>query len=167
MRVSYVDAVTRGWITPQEAASMQAGTLPAAVTRANKERSPAKKVRKTDVEGQEQAELISWFRTTFPLYAELLIHIPNGGYRKNAFEGWRLKQQGVRAGVSDLFLPVAAAGKHGLWIEFKATPPFDAAISDSQQQWLALMRAQDYEAHVCKGTVEASQVIKNYLPVRQ
>lgn len=120
-------------------------------------------VRKKDAEGQEQAHLLSWFRTTYPEFCELLIHIPNGGSRKNAFEGWRLKQQGVRAGVSDLFLPIARGGFIGLWIEFKAAPPFDAAVSDSQESWLSLMREQGHQACVCKGVQAAVDVLKNYL----
>ncbi|KVP40111.1 hypothetical protein WJ87_04730 [Burkholderia ubonensis] len=121
------------------------------------------RARKNEAEGEEQAQLIKQFRAEYPDIGELLIHIPNGGYRKNAFEGWRLKEQGVRAGVSDLFLPVARGGFFGLWIEFKAAPPNDAAVSDKQKEWVELMQAQGYSAHVCLGVAAAMKVLAEYL----
>jgi hypothetical protein len=69
----------------------------------------------------------------------------------------------VKAGVSDLFLPVSRQGYHGLWIEFKATPPDDAAVTDSQKNWLKEMLAQGYQAALCKGVDEAMQVFQDYI----
>lgn len=149
MRVSYEEALRRGLIKPED--------VPAA----------AKKVRrgkgKREIEGDEQTELIAQFRERYPVEGPLLIHIPNGGSRKNAFEGWRLKQQGVRAGVSDLFLPVARGGFFGLWIEFKAAPPNDAEPSDAQLEWLDLMRGQGYQADLCLGVGAALAVLEAYM----
>lgn len=125
--------------------------------------SPARKKHKGEIEGDEQVELIDCFRERYPEYAALLIHIPNGGSRKNKFEGWRLKRQGVRKGVSDLLLPVARNGYHGLWIEFKAAPPNDSPVTDEQVDWLEMMTEQGYKAELCKGVVEALRVIDKYL----
>lgn len=144
MKVSYAVAVQHGWVTPKD---VPKGT----------------KVRKAELEGKEQAELIVIFRAKYPALGELLIHIPNGGSRKNAYEGWRLKAQGVRAGVSDLFLPVSRKGFHGLWIEFKAAPPNNAPISPGQKDWLTLMTAQGYAAHLCLGVDASMKVIDDYL----
>lgn len=147
MNVSFEEAVRRGWCKAED--------VPAAArpTRA----------RKAELEGEEQAQLVKIFREQYPDVGHLLIHIPNGGSRKNAFEGWRLKEQGVRAGVSDLLLPVACGGFFGLWIEFKAAPPNDAAISDSQKDWVGLMRQQGYRAEVCLGVAAAMSVLADYL----
>lgn len=147
MNVSYEEAVRRGWIAASE--------VPTA--------AKAGRPRKGELEGQEQAILIKAFRLQFPAEGPLLIHIPNGGSRKNAFEGWRLKEQGVRAGVSDLFLPVARGGFFGLWIEFKAAPPNDAAPTPAQLQWLALMRAQGYQAELCLGVDQALAILEAYM----
>lgn len=147
MRVSADQAIKNGWLKAED--------LPA-------EARP-KKARKGEIEGDEQATLIKNVRRLYPTLGTLLIHIPNGGSRKNAFEGWRLKEQGVRAGVSDLFLPVARGGHHGLWIEFKAAPPNNAPPSDSQLEWLTLMREQGYAAHLCLGEAAALEVIIAYL----
>ncbi len=147
MNVSYEEAVKRGWIKAED--------VPKAAR--------PSKARKAELEGEEQAQLIKQFRQLHPAFGPLLVHIPNGGSRKNAFEGWRLKEQGVRAGVSDLLLPVARGGFFGLWIEFKAAAPNDAVVSESQQQWLVDMRAQGFRAEVCRGVAEALIVLQAYL----
>jgi hypothetical protein len=147
MKVSYEEAVKRGWVKPEDVPKQARPT----------------RARKNEAEGEEQAELIDKFREQFPDVGPLLIHIPNGGFRKNAFEGWRLKKQGVRAGVSDLLLPVARGGFFGLWIEFKAAPPNDAPVSDSQEEWVGLMQSQGYSAHVCLGVEAAMKVLTAYL----
>lgn len=147
MKVSFEEAVARGWY--------KADDVP-------KQARPTR-ARKGEAEGDEQAQLIKLFRAQFPAVGLLLIHIPNGGSRKNAFEGWRLKEQGVRAGVSDLFLPVARGGFFGLWIEFKAAPPNDAAVSDSQEAWVKEMQGQGYAAHICLGIDAALRVLVDYM----
>lgn len=45
--------------------------------------------------------------------------VPNGG-KRSLITAVRLKAEGVRAGVLDVFVPKARGGSHGLWIEFKA-----------------------------------------------
>ncbi|RQR65348.1 VRR-NUC domain-containing protein [Burkholderia sp. Bp9125] len=150
MHVSYEEAVRRGWVKPD--------AVPAGEKKAGRPRKG-----KREAEGEEQAELLRQFRALYPVDGELLIHIPNGGSRKNAFEGWRLKQQGVRAGVSDLLLPIARGGYFGLWIEFKAAPPNDAEPTEAQLEWLALMRARNYRAELCLGVAAALQVLVDYM----
>ena len=142
-------------------AAPQPITPPTAPPAPEKKRTGRSK--KRDLEGEEQCALVLWFREAYPDIGKLLIAIPNGGYRKSAFEGWRLKQQGVKAGVSDLFLPVARQGYHGLWIEFKATPPYDAPVTVEQKEWLDLMRAQGYRAEVGLGFDAAKAVLVAYL----
>lgn len=148
LNVPYEEAVRRGWITPEE--------VPA-------EAKKPRKGGKREAEGEEQAELVARFRELYPDIGLLLVHIPNGGSRRNAFEGWRLKQQGVRAGVSDLLLPVARGGFFGLWIEFKAAPPNDAAVTDAQKDWVGQMREQGYRAEICLGVAAALAVLTDYL----
>ena len=59
-------------------------------------------------ESVEQSRLFQWARMQQGRWPELrlLYHIPNGGSR-HRLEAIHLKQQGVRAGVPDLCLPVA------------------------------------------------------------
>ena len=161
-RFSVAHALAQGWITPAEVQLAQPSLARGKGTAKAKGAVPDKP-RKQDLEGQEQALLVTWFDCAYPEIAGLLLHIPNGGYRKNAFEGWRLKQQGVRAGVSDLLLPVARAAHHGLWIEFKATAPNDTKVTERQQDWLARMTKEGYRAEVCRGFLEAQRCVQSYL----
>ena len=147
MNISYEQAVKMGWVKPEDVPKAARPT----------------RARKGEAEGEEQAQLIKLFRAAYPEVGLLLIHVPNGGSRKNAYEGWRLKEQGVRAGVSDLFVPGARGGFFGLWIEFKAAPPNDAAVSDKQEEWVALMQAQGYAAHICLGVDAALSVLSEYM----
>lgn len=98
---------------------------------------------------------------------DLLFHIPNGGGRSKR-EAGILKAMGVKAGVSDLFLPVPKwididGGRllcHGLWIEMKCD---GGRASEEQLKWIYAMRSMGYEAKVCTGWQEAVETIKGYL----
>lgn len=100
--------------------------------------TPASKARRApsvDYEGMEQAALFRWMQVRHPLAWKLAYHVPNGGHRVKAVAA-KLKAQGVKAGVSDICLPMARGGWFGLYIEFKATPPHAAPVSDSQTAFL-------------------------------
>jgi len=70
----------------------------------------------------------------------LLLAIPNGGHRSKRTAG-KLKAEGVRAGVPDLFLPVAAHGMHGIWLELKCEKN---KPSVAQAAWAKALREQGY-----------------------
>ncbi|RAU43453.1 VRR-NUC domain-containing protein [Pseudomonas sp. RIT412] len=97
-----------------------------------------------------------------PAVAELIYHVPNGGHRHKATAA-KLKGQGVKAGIPDLVLPMARGGYFGLYIEFKATPPNDAAVSSSQQACIRRLNEQGYLAIVCRGHFDAMEQIRAYL----
>ena len=44
--------------------------------------------------------------------------VPNGGYRSKA-TGGRMKSEGLKAGVWDIFIPVQMGQHCGMWIEMK------------------------------------------------
>ncbi|KAA0014758.1 VRR-NUC domain-containing protein [Billgrantia pellis] len=89
-------------------------------------------------------------------------HVPNGGQRSKK-TGADLKAQGVKAGVSDLVVMEARGGLHGLYLEFKATPPRHAATARSQRDWLALADERGYGAVLARGLEEARQVLREYM----
>ncbi|MCK8688303.1 VRR-NUC domain-containing protein [Pseudomonas umsongensis] len=115
-----------------------------------------------DREGQEQAALMTELRIRLPEVADLIYHVPNGGHRVKAVAA-KLKAQGVKAGIPDLVLPMARGGFFGLYIEFKATPPNDAAISDRQHERIRKLNAQGYLAVVCRGHFDTMEQIRAYL----
>ena len=112
-------------------------------------------------EAQEQIALIQWANLQSGKYPELalLYHIPNGGSRHPA-EAARLKQQGVKAGVPDLCLPVARGGYNGLYIELKTGRNKPTSL---QKEWLSWLNQQGYRAVVCWGWQAAKDEIMAYL----
>ncbi|EJN31911.1 VRR-NUC domain-containing protein [Pseudomonas sp. GM78] len=115
-----------------------------------------------DREGQEQAALMRELELRYPAVFELIYHVPNGGHRVKAVAG-KLKAQGVKAGIPDLVLTMARGGFFGLYIEFKATPPNDAAISASQHERIRKLNDQGYLAVVCRGHFDTMEQIRAYL----
>ena len=119
-----------------------------------------------DREGQEQAALIKELELRLPAVAALIYHVPNGGHR-HKLVAIKLKGQGVKAGVPDLVLPMARGGYFGLYLEFKATAPNDAAVSASQHAWIRRLNDQGYLAIVCRGHFDAMEQIRAYLKLPQ
>lgn len=113
-------------------------------------------------ESEEQVTLFSWARMKLGKYPELrlLFHIANGGTR-DPIEAKHLKDQGVKPGVPDLFLPVARGFWHGLFIEMKRQK--GGRVSDAQRRWLADLERQGYRTEVACGWREAAQIIEIYL----
>lgn len=118
-----------------------------------------------NLEHQEQAALMRWAEYQSKKLPELalLFAIPNGGARHPAVAG-KLKAEGVKAGVPDLFLPVPrnvqGIAFNGLFIEMKAgrnkpTPP--------QVQWIMRLSQHGYRVAVCWGWEAAREVIEEYL----
>lgn len=120
------------------------------------------RAKRIDREGLEQTALITELRIRMPEVADLIYHVPNGGHRVKAVAA-KLKAQGVKAGIPDLVLPMARGGYFGLYIEFKATPPNDAAISESQHERIRKLNAQGYLAVVCRGHFDTMEQIRAYL----
>jgi hypothetical protein len=125
-----------------------------------KPRTP--RAKPVDREGLEQAALIKELELRLPAVAALIYHVPNGGHR-HKLVAIKLKGQGVRAGVPDLVLPMARGGYFGLYLEFKATAPNDAAVSASQHAWIRRLNDQGYLAIVCRGHFDAMEQIRAYL----
>ena len=84
----------------------------------------------------------------------------NGVLRRSKREAARFRAAGVKAGVSDLFLPWPRGGYHGLWIEMKA---LDGRPSLEQKVFIRDMKAAGYAAVFCFGAEEAEAVITRYL----
>lgn len=69
---------------------------------------------------------------------------------------------GVRAGISDLFLPYPLNGKHGCWIELKRNDP-KCKPTYNQNQWLERMKGVNYATYICHGWLEGAAVLTQYL----
>jgi hypothetical protein len=94
-------------------------------------------IAKAGTEHAHQAALFCWaYAKAYDQWPELkwMYAIPNGGERQAA-QAARLKAEGVKSGVSDVCLPVAKRGYHGMYMEMKK-PGSDgkAAGKESPQQ---------------------------------
>lgn len=128
---------------------------------------PIKRLPKPEIvyptEAEEQVSLFEWIHAMSGKYPclELAFHIPNGGSR-NVIEAVHLRDQGVKAGVPDIFIPVSSGGFHGLWIEMKRRGK-GTVISFDQDMWIKRLNMQGYVAGVCYGWDAAAKIIIKYL----
>lgn len=89
----------------------------------------------------------------------------------DAVKGARAKQAGIRAGVADIFLPVAMGGFHGLYLELKIDylHPVNLAkkrrgvISQAQKDFAGQVEADGFKWVCCDGWQGAVMAIEIYL----
>ena len=112
-----------------------------------------------DEEHRIQTACVEWFRVSHPKYRNLLFAIPNGG-RRDAVTGRKMKEEGVLAGVADLFLALPSDGKHGLFIEMKTKK---GTQQQSQKDFQNSVTKQGYEYAICRSLDEFSRVVIDYL----
>lgn len=115
------------------------------------------------LEHAEQVNLIQWWALQckrFGIHEQLLFAIPNGGQR-NIITAKRMKDEGVRAGIPDLFLAVPRGRFHGLFVEMKK--PQGGVVSDAQKACMEMLSSNDYCVAVCRGFIDAQEAIKGYL----
>ena len=90
----------------------------------------------------------------------LLFAVGNGG-KRNVVVARKMKAEGVKAGVPDVFLPVACGGFHGLWLELKVSPN---TLCEEQSTWLATLLVRGYRCEVVLDDWEkAKGIIEDYL----
>jgi hypothetical protein len=113
----------------------------------------------TATEKQEAMALWQWAMLN-PICREYLIHIANERKCDPRF-GKELKDQGVRKGVSDYFLPYPRKGYYGLWIELKRRQ--GGNVQKEQIEWLQKMKGVGFAAYIVHGWEEAKKIIEDYL----
>lgn len=112
-------------------------------------------------ETQEQIWLFEWADAMTAKHPELelMFHVPNEGKRSKV-TGALMRRAGLKAGVPDVFLPVARGGYHGLAIEMKTQKGRPTA---NQLVWIERLRAQGWRAEICHGWQDAADTIRGYL----
>jgi hypothetical protein len=119
-------------------------------------------------EHHEQVMLFQWLELMANKHPELAaaFAIPNaggysGGFRSNVARVQRMKREGVRSGVPDVFVPVPRGGFHGLFLELKRQK--GGSITPEQKAWHAVLIRHGYQVAVCKGFEAAKQAVESYL----
>jgi hypothetical protein len=115
-------------------------------------------------EHEEQAALFEWARYSVNTFPELcnMFAIPNGGARHIGVAR-KLKAEGVKAGVPDIFLAVPNHKHHGLFIEMKFGRN---KMTDEQRAWKEKLEIEKYAHVVCYSWHEAKDGITKYLEHR-
>jgi len=117
-------------------------------------------------EHDEQAKLFQWAKLQEKRYPELalMFAIPNGGDRHPAV-GAKMKAEGVKAGVPDIFLPVHRVRlgwvDFGLFVEMKRDSKEKPKAE--QKKWLADLEHRGYRVEVGYGFEDARDKILAYL----
>jgi hypothetical protein len=112
-------------------------------------------------EHQEQAAVIEWWSYACKGYGLpdfALFSIPNGGHRHKAVAG-KLKAEGLRPGVPDLFLAVTRRDAGGLFVEMKSSTGHESKPQINVRRYLS----HDYCCAVAYSAEEAIEAIKQYL----
>jgi hypothetical protein len=115
-----------------------------------------------DLEHQEQVALFEWAADNEAKYPELkwMFAVPNWIGTRTKKHGARLKAEGRKPGVPDIWLPVTRGDRNGLVIELKAGANRPTA---EQKAWLAHLRADGWLVMVCWSSAVAIQTITAYL----
>lgn len=118
-------------------------------------------------EDEHQEKIFEWVEAAIEKYPQLeMLYANMNGVRRSKRYTAKLKRRGMKAGIPDMFLPVARHGYHGLYIELKrpATEIHrQGYTSKPQKKWLKQLKEQGYYAVVCYGWDDAKQVLIYYL----
>ncbi len=113
-------------------------------------------------ESRIQGSLVKWWavaHVAYKLPEFALFSIPNGGWR-DPIGAAILKREGLRPGVSDMFLARPIGKYHGLFLELKAP---NGKVSDEQSRFIIEMTKLGYSAGACYSLDQAVKYIADYL----
>jgi len=96
----------------------------------------------------DQVRTVGWFRATFR--DVLIFAIPNGGQRSRT-AGYKLKLEGVVAGVPDLFIP-----EWRLFVEMKKE---GGRLSPAQKELIPVLEDAGYTVLVPQGFEQARDML--------
>lgn len=115
-------------------------------------------------EHDEQVALFDVLRANETKHPELrwIFAIPNGGSRHPAVAA-KLKAEGVKRGISDICVPIARHGFHGLYIEMKVKPN---RLTPEQAEFHDFVHAEGYATYTAFSAVAAQTCIEVYLGLK-
>ena len=108
-------------------------------------------------ESHIQISCVRWFRLRYP--KKIIFAIPNGG-KRGIITATIMKNEGVLAGIPDLFIPEPTHDYHGLFIEMKKPK---GIISPAQKEIIKDLKDRNYRVEVCYSFDEFIQIVDNYL----
>ena len=112
-------------------------------------------------EHYEQVALFGWIDLHKKRYRglDLVFAVPNAA-RRSPRQGKWMKDEGMRAGVPDVVVPIARDGCNSLWIELKVGKNKPTKI---QADFHERLREEGHRVEVCYGWEEARDILVDYL----
>lgn len=131
--------------------------------------TPDQLVKNSKTEHSIQTAFFCWLNTVKLPDTEWVHAIPNGGARSAASAG-RLKAEGVKTGVWDVFVPIPIPdeGYIGMYIEFKRPEHRNhknGGMTDEQFVFGQWAHSKNYKLKLAYTWREAAQALCNYLEV--
>lgn len=117
-------------------------------------------------ENQEQRALVHWL-SLHPILKKFYCKNNNEGKRTEV-QGWNLKLQGLRPGVSDLLIYYPTASYHGLFLEVKRNMSYTPSQMKTktwlaQIEFLETVKSVGYWGEMCYGFLDGKKIIESYL----
>lgn len=110
-------------------------------------------------EHQEQVAFFEWWKIWARSLPYLAFAIPNGGAR-HITTARKLKAEGVKSGVPDIFIAWPRGGFHGLFVELKRK--VGGSVSKEQKEKIKELRNAGYAVVIAKGWEEAAELVRGY-----
>jgi len=104
-------------------------------------------------EHQEQCAFVQWFELKYQ--GVFIYATPNGGMR-NVVVAVKLKKEGVKKGVPDLFVP-----KWKLYIEIKKQK--GGVVTKDQKEVIEILESSGYTVFICNGCDEAIKKVEQFV----
>jgi hypothetical protein len=125
-------------------------------------RQLAKRAPRRDVEHQEQVKVFAWAAQNEQTYPDLrwLFAVPNWIGVRTAKHGARLKAEGRKKGVLDIWLPVRRGIHPGFALELKAE---GNRATPEQQDWIKHLTREGWRVTVAFSADETIRKLKEYL----
>jgi len=114
-------------------------------------------------EHEEQTYLFELLNLIHEPMLDWIFAIPNGGLR-NVVVATKMKAEGVKAGVWDIFVPFPTVWHHGLFIEMKWG---SNKLTKTQKTFKDHIREHGYATAICYNGEEAFNVIMEYAGLPQ
>lgn len=109
-------------------------------------------------EHEEQCAFVQWLEWNYP--NEPWFAIPNGG-KRDVRVAMKLKKEGVKPGVPDIFFAYPNKRYNGLFIEMKAQK--NRYVTDAQEEMMFKLIASGFKCVVAKGVDQAISAVKEYM----
>lgn len=115
------------------------------------------------LEDDEQEALFQWFDNHPDRRLLKAFAIPNGTYKSRKAAVKHL-HTGLKSGIPDIMVPIAAGGYHGLFVEMKRRK--SGQLSSNQKERIAGLQEEGYKVIVSRGWHDATRQITEYLEAK-